>query len=363
MLVKGITGGETGLRTADNDKRCPDDLIGEVHEDGTPFSGALWDLRSTILETYGQEGVNDYDQLLLTAIAQAEMNETFADHLARVLLLVESTFSAEIATTATTLFNAHNVLNCERVYSLVEAEENGQAKVNRKAMLMQPSGPDLGLAFAPSVMQFKVELPANTAGVTLLWDQDASGGFAGFGGGEATPLKVLVAETEDAIEWRYEGSSNNTPTPYFSDGTGVPFDIQASGLIASVGSPDSNGSVASNFAFDTSSCEPQTYHVSILSTDSGATMYNINALVDIDATACGDETATNDETDDEENNGDDEGDATAPTTQGCGCGTTSQSGVTSTATGVLSLFFIIGLVTLNGLRRRRTLPINAQTPQ
>ncbi len=353
--AKGITGGETGLRTADNEKRCPDDLIGEVHEDATPLSGALWEIRTSIFETYGQDGVDDFDQLLFTAIAQAEMNETLSAHVAKVITLLETTFTTEVATTATEMFNDHNVRDCERVYPLVETEENGQVKTNSKAMMMQPSGPDLGLAFAPSVMQFKIEAPANTADITILWEQDAGGGFAGFGGGEATPLKVLVAETEDAIEWRYEGSSNNTPTPYFSDGTNVPFDINATDLIAAVGSAGQNGRAAVNYAFDTTSCEPHTYHISILSNDSGATMYNINALVNIDATACEDE-IIEDDNDLVDNDSDSDGDedATAPDAQGCGCSTAT--GTAPYSSGLISLFFIVGLTTFNRLRRRRTLP-------
>jgi hypothetical protein len=351
---KGLVGGETGIRSADNDHRCPDDLIGQVHEDSVPFSGALWDLRGAIEETYGTDGIHDYDQLILTAIAQAGMNETFGEHLQKVLELLETTFSAEMATTATTLFNNHNVLNCERVFSLVETDENGQASVNTKAMMMQPGAADVCLSFAPSVMQFKIQAPANTADITLLWEQDAGGGFAGFGGTDVTPLKVLVAETDSAIEWKYEGSSNTTPTPYFADGSGVPFDINATDLIVAVGSADSQtGRAPVNYAFDTSSCEPHTFHVSILSTDAGATLHNIKALVDVDSKECGDEVAEEDDDDDDSADDDtDDSDANAPDAQGCGCHTTSSH----QSAGAFTCLSLLGLISIRRLRRRRTLP-------
>ena len=152
-----------------------------------------------------------------------------------------------------------------------------------------------------------------------------------------------------------ENNHNNTPTPYFSDGTGIPFDINATDLIASVGSADQNGRAAANYAFDTASCEPHTFHFSILTTDAGATMYNINALVNIDATACEDEIIEDDNNlGDNDSDSDGGEDATTPDAQGCGCSTAT--GTAPYSSGLISLFFIVGLTTFSRLRRRRTLP-------
>ena len=135
---RGLTSGETGLRDADNAKKCPDDLIGEVHADSEPVSGALWALRTAIQEDQGQEGVHALDQMLLSTIAEADIGETFTAHLDRVLAGVTTTFGESWAETATEIFNRHAIHSCVRVHELVTAEENGQASANPKTSCCSP---------------------------------------------------------------------------------------------------------------------------------------------------------------------------------------------------------------------------------
>ncbi|MBL90839.1 MAG: hypothetical protein CMH56_03390 [Myxococcales bacterium] len=350
---RGITQGETGLRNADNDKKCPDDLIGEVHEDSTPFSGALWEIRAAVKADLGDEGVADLDQLILGTIAEAEMTETFSDHIAKILAAIPGTLGESWVETANTAFDRHSVNNCVRVYDLVAAEENGQASTNPKAMLMQPAPSSVGLDLAPPVMQFKVSVPANTDDITLIWSQAAGGGL--FGGGDVTPLKVLVAETDAPIEWKYEGPNGRTPTPYFADGSTVPFDIQASELIASVGATDNNsGQAPVNYPFNNDSCDAKTYHVSLLSSEGSATLYNINATVSVDAKACGGGTEEELEGETEEEDDSDE-DAVAPAAQGCGCNSSDNSQSKATLY-FLFVLLLLGFFNRRGLKGRRTIP-------
>lgn len=48
----GTNGGS--IREVDSDRVYPDDVVGEVHEDGLIFGGAVWDLYLALSETYGE---------------------------------------------------------------------------------------------------------------------------------------------------------------------------------------------------------------------------------------------------------------------------------------------------------------------
>jgi MYXO-CTERM domain-containing protein len=47
-------GSATGIRDSAPDRVYPDDVVGEVHEDGLIFAGAVWDLRTALSETTGE---------------------------------------------------------------------------------------------------------------------------------------------------------------------------------------------------------------------------------------------------------------------------------------------------------------------
>src|SRR5690606_6580976 len=115
---QAITEGELGLRDADNDKRCPEHITGEVHDDSEPWSGALWDIRKAVIAAEGQGAVSTLDQSLLLALAESDSRETFAAQAARVLDVVESTFDASLRAEAEAAFDAHGITSCERVQSL-----------------------------------------------------------------------------------------------------------------------------------------------------------------------------------------------------------------------------------------------------
>lgn len=55
VLAPGFYNGSTsGIRECSEDHVYPDDVIGEVHEDGLIFAGAAWDVRLALSDTYGE---------------------------------------------------------------------------------------------------------------------------------------------------------------------------------------------------------------------------------------------------------------------------------------------------------------------
>lgn len=53
----------SGIREIDSDRVYPDDWVGEVHEDGLIFAGAVWDLWTELDNTYAGDSATAYDVL------------------------------------------------------------------------------------------------------------------------------------------------------------------------------------------------------------------------------------------------------------------------------------------------------------
>ncbi|MBI3178864.1 MAG: M36 family metallopeptidase, partial [Deltaproteobacteria bacterium] len=181
----GLTG-ETGLRDADNDAACPEALIGEVHQDSLPWSGALWEIRTAVEASLGAGAIADYDRLLLTTLAEADPDESMARGAQRILdalaldpvLGPAGAVGGAIVTAAETSFGGirHNLIGCERIWPLRTVDAAGTASVTTKALLFQPSPGEVGLSnLAPSVMQMQVEVAAGTSTFTMTWTQSAGG--------------------------------------------------------------------------------------------------------------------------------------------------------------------------------------------
>jgi MYXO-CTERM domain-containing protein len=333
--AQGLVAGELGLRNNDNDFRCPDNVIGQVHNDSEHWAGALWAIRE---EHRGGGGdVNLLDRALLEALAQADNDEDMTRAASRAEGAIRTAFGDALADFARAEFEARGVSACLRVWPLavVDAEGTG-ITVTRKDVLAQPGIADVGVAnFAPSVLQFRVDVPAGSAGFTLKWQQAAGGGGLGGGGGGEAPMAVAVAEVpvDNAsahIEWRYEGANGNLAVPYFNDGA---LDFNETTAAVTLGAADNNGVQAASFTQTLTSdpCAARSFVASIVALDGGAQLQNIDVdNIGTDA-AC---------PSDDDSDGDGDGDGVV---EGCACNGTSRS---SASLG------LIGLALL-GLRRRR----------
>ncbi|MBW2276202.1 MAG: hypothetical protein JRF63_01850 [Deltaproteobacteria bacterium] len=111
--------GDSG-RNLDNDRLCPDDMIGESHHDGWIVGGALWEIREGI-------GATKTDHMTYGGLAGATVR-TFEDMAAALIAQAEAMqsevgelqFTAEDVALVEDVFAARGMDDCYRVVSLWE---------------------------------------------------------------------------------------------------------------------------------------------------------------------------------------------------------------------------------------------------
>ncbi|MDC0715391.1 hypothetical protein [Nannocystis bainbridge] len=178
------------IRNAENTKRCPDNTVGQVHNDGEPFMGAMWAARKRI----GREKMDpvvfellprlpsdaDLETASLTvldiaeeALARGEWTEADIDQLVRS-------------------FDARGLYDCPRVHV-------DPAKVAGGASLYL-RGKTTGVTpFFPGPMQLRHEVPAGSDNVIVRF---RLGGDAG-PPGNPTGVAVLLKRADEPIEFKY----------------------------------------------------------------------------------------------------------------------------------------------------------------
>jgi uncharacterized protein (TIGR03382 family) len=325
--ARGLVSGEIGLRNNANDRRCPDDIIGEVHQDSEPWAGALWSIRDEHLRQGGD--VDLLDRALLTALAQADDDEDMTRAADRVETTLREAFGAALADFARAEFVERGVRECLRVWPLAVVDEAGTGlTVTRKDRLSQPGVDDVGLAnFAPSVLQFRVDVPAGSAGFALKWQHRAGGGEAPMA---AAVAEVAVDDPSAHIEWRYEGADGDLAVPYLGD---VALDFNETTSPVTLGAANNTGVQAASYTHTLTSdpCSPRSFVISLVALDGGATLENVDVdNLSTDAVC---------PTDDGDGGDGGSGDAV----EGCSCQGASATSAT---------WSIVGLLLL-GLRRRR----------
>lgn len=260
----GFTSGEVGLRDADNDKRCPDDLTGEVHDDSEPWTGALWEIRSLIQGERGEESINELDALLWSLVAEADPDETIQEHVQRTLAALQEEFGIDVANEADAIFEAHNLNSCVRVFSLSEVDDSGFVRGSQKNRLYFYAPDQVGLDRSPGAIQFRVEVPVGTPGFELHWKQGTL--LESEFGGEPQTMRVLVHESTDPIEWKYEGSNENQANPYDSEGRQISFNHDQDTNKANMADPTLP---SYGVELDAEICEKRTFHVSFVNAEGG----------------------------------------------------------------------------------------------
>jgi len=108
-----------GLRTADNDKVCPNGLIGEGHYDGQLWSGTLWDVRT-------QLGAQKADQLALSVLGVLPGAPSFSDAGTTLVnqanALEGSVLDAGDADIVEDIVAARQLIGCQRVVFMGDGE-------------------------------------------------------------------------------------------------------------------------------------------------------------------------------------------------------------------------------------------------
>ena len=151
------------IRTLENDKRCPDDLIGEVHEDSQPWASAAWEL----YDLYGDVIIQPYFDAMASLTPQADFAVAVRDTLAEI----ESQVDAATAAGARAEFERRNIVDC------VRAIEGGGAP--HPQLHGEGTGSVSIRPYVPGYMFFHVAIPSGQRQVRLSFDATAGGMLAG----------------------------------------------------------------------------------------------------------------------------------------------------------------------------------------
>ena len=175
------------IRTGENTKRCPDDTIGQVHNDGEPFAAALWSTRVRVGPAM--------DVLVLRTLPLLDADASLEDGAAALLEVAgqmqgEGLVGEDDVAHLQRALATRGLLDCPRVISDPDAVAAGRTiHLRRTSVTVQP--------FLPGPMQLRAEVPP---GATELEVHFALRG-------DETPqdrVVVLVKRGEGSIAFSYE---------------------------------------------------------------------------------------------------------------------------------------------------------------
>lgn len=147
-------------------RRCPDDLVAEVHADSEIFSSALWAIR----ERYGKLMA---DTIALYAVFQLTDESDFESAAAATIQGALETYGAEVQAEVRAIFEARNLVKCDRI---VPIERVGDRDIELRIEGTRWFDPNPFGTFVPGYMQFGLVVPAGTTKVTVTLDARSGGG-------------------------------------------------------------------------------------------------------------------------------------------------------------------------------------------
>lgn len=196
----------SSIRTLDNQEACPKDIGGEVHQDASLFSGALWDARQALAD--------DAQRLQFDGAVFAAMNSSptgdlgYEDFAKLVHDAVKTALGDTVAASLDDAFTAHGILpKCDRVLEYTGGTVNGPQAL--QGLWFAPGTQTTGVTkngWTPGVVQFHYKLPAGTTklDVNLTKVDINSGGDILGGGGTPFKPKVLVRFGDQPIQFTYK---------------------------------------------------------------------------------------------------------------------------------------------------------------
>ena len=153
------------IRTATNGKRCPDDTIGQGHNDGEPLMAALWSTRVVVGESL--------DAVVLGSLARLP-NDAVLEEMAAALLAVadEAVVAGEMDAEHRGLLerelDARGLIDCPRVITEPDDVTSGRTMYLKKVSAsVEP--------FWPGPMQLRYRVPDDAHELIVEFDLDARG--------------------------------------------------------------------------------------------------------------------------------------------------------------------------------------------
>jgi len=161
--------GENYARDLTADRRCPDDLVAQVHIDSEVFSSALWQIRE-------QFGKYEADNIIMYAVVQLVQTSDFNSAAETTIQAALEIYGEGAHDRVKAIFDARNLVACDRTVPIEKVGLRGVALRHEGTRVFDPN-PFPG--WVPGYLQYKVEVPANTRKVTLTLDaRSGAGGTA-----------------------------------------------------------------------------------------------------------------------------------------------------------------------------------------
>ncbi len=203
--------GKSEIRHAENTKRCPDDTIGQVHNDGEPFMAAMWAARKRI-------GAEKYDPIAFELLARLPRDADLETASLTVLAIAQENLAAGLWTEADLeqlhrAFDARNLFDCPRVLTDPELVVDGRTMyLRQKTSTVTP--------FNPGPMQMRHEVPLGADNLIVEYKLAPRGSSTGNPNTNPVGSLVLLKYEDEPIKFDY------ALTAYDEDGDpSLPTDI------------------------------------------------------------------------------------------------------------------------------------------
>jgi hypothetical protein len=174
------------IRSAENQKTCPDDTVGQVHNDGEPFMAALWATRKRV-------GSEKLDPLVIEMLTLLPVDADLETASATLYELAEGDdWSATELGHMGRAFEARGLYDCPRVITDPERVSNG------RSMYLRGKGAGV-TPFLPAPMQLRHVVPEGTDNVVVRFKSGAEEGFPG----NPTGVVVLLKREDEPMTFTY----------------------------------------------------------------------------------------------------------------------------------------------------------------
>ena len=174
------------IRSAENLKTCPDDTIGQVHNDGEPFMAAMWATRKRV-------GRDKLDPLALKMLTTLPVDADLETASGTMLELAEADgwTATELAHLARA-FETRGIFDCPRVITDPARVSSG------RTMYLQSKGAAV-TPFMPGPMQLRHVVPEGTDNVIVKF----KAGAEDVAPGNPSGIVVLLKRADEPIEFTY----------------------------------------------------------------------------------------------------------------------------------------------------------------
>lgn len=176
-------------------RRCPDNLVNEIHADGRIFGAAVWAIRTAL-------GAEKADRIVFDALSQFGQETNFQQAGELLVAATETVDAAQVEAVRAILID-HGVLDCVRAkewrtFATATSEDQVPYVVEGVQSVGAP-----GLREVPGFNQWYIDLEPGSTGVELSWYMAVAAGIPGFGGGGGAGQIELATRLGEPVglEW------------------------------------------------------------------------------------------------------------------------------------------------------------------